>query len=84
VVTLCAIRCPMGVTPWIARAWLPYLLIGILWVIFGAVVLGDPQGVGAIFIGVACVGLGSCGVLWRLRHGCGLLRELPSQSRTCR
>lgn len=58
--------------PWIARAWLPYLLTGVLWVTFASVVLGDPQGLGLIFVGLACLALGVYGAGWQVRHGYGL------------
>jgi hypothetical protein len=56
-------------TPWVARAWLPYLLAGILWLTYGSVALGEPQGLGVIFIGLACLAIGLCGAGWRVRHG---------------
>ena len=60
---------------WLARAWLPYFLAGVVWVTVGALVLGDPNGLGLIFIGMACLALGVCGAGWRLRHGYGLVRS---------
>jgi hypothetical protein len=42
---------------WAARLWLLYLLAGIGWVMLG-VVLGVPQGLGLIFIGLACLAFG--------------------------
>ena len=65
---------------WIARAWLPYLLAGILWVTVGAVALGDRRGLGLIFIGLACLSFGVFGAGWRLSHGYGLIRPLPARS----
>jgi len=61
----------------IARAWLPYFLAGVFWLVFGAFVLGDPKGLGLIFIGLACLALGSYGAVWRLLRGYGLVRPLP-------
>ena len=55
--------------PWVARAWLPYLLAGVLWITFGSVVLGDPQGLGLTFIGLACLAFGVYGAGWRVLHG---------------
>jgi hypothetical protein len=43
---------------WVASAALPYLLAGIGWVLVGALVLGVPQGLGLIFIGLACLAIG--------------------------
>jgi hypothetical protein len=57
---------------WVARAWLPYTLAGIAWVTAGAVVLGNPQGLGLVFIGLVCLSLGLYGAAWRGRHGHGL------------
>jgi hypothetical protein len=72
----------MTATPrWVARAWLPYTLAGVLWVTVGAVVLGDPQGLGLIFIGLTCLSLGLCGALWRVHHGYGLIRNFSGDSR---
>jgi hypothetical protein len=66
---------------WIARGWwLLYLVAGIVWVTLGAVVLGDPQGVGLICVGLACLAFGVYGAGWRLSHGYGLTRPLPSRS----
>ena len=65
----------------LARAWLPYSLAGILWVTVGAVVLGNPQGLGLVFIGLTCLSFGLYGARWRLLHGHGLLRNLPKGSR---
>jgi len=57
--------------PWVARVWLPYLLAGAGWVAYGSA-LGQPRGLGCIFIGLACLSLGTGGarrrVLHRLRH----------------
>ena len=58
---------------WLARAWLPYFLAGVAWVMVGAVVLGVPRGLGLIFVGLACLSLGVRGAGWRLRHGYGLV-----------
>ena len=60
-----------------ARAWLPYFLAGVAWLALGAFVLGDPKGLGLIFIGLACVAFGAYGAAWRLRRGHGLVRRLP-------
>jgi hypothetical protein len=38
---------------WVARAWLPYFLAGVAWMVVGAVVLGTPNGLGLIFIGLS-------------------------------
>jgi len=54
--------------PWVARAWLPYLLAGVLWITYGSVVLGDPKGLGLTFIGLACLAFGLSGAGWRVRH----------------
>lgn len=62
---------------WIARAWLPYFLAGLGWLVAGALVLGDPKGLGLIFIGLACLALGAYGAVWRLLRGYGLVRRLP-------
>jgi hypothetical protein len=51
-----------------ARAWLPYLLAGILWITYGSVALGEPQGLGLIFTGLACLAIGLYGARWRMRH----------------
>ncbi len=64
---------------WVARAWLPYSLAGVLWVTVGAVVLGVPQGLGVVFIGLTCLSLGLCGALWRVHHGYGLIRSQDSR-----
>jgi hypothetical protein len=61
----------------LARAWLPYSLAGILWVTVGAVVLGNPRGLGLVFIGLTCLSFGLYGALWRVRHGHGLLSRRP-------
>jgi hypothetical protein len=53
-------------TPWVARGWLAYLLAGVGWVTFGSVVLGDPQGLGLIFIGLACLAFGVYGATHRV------------------
>ncbi len=63
---------------WAARTWPLYLLAGILWVMLGAMVLGYPQGLGLIFVGLACLAFGIYGVGWRLSHGYGLSRRFPS------
>ncbi|MHB1930300.1 MAG: hypothetical protein ACYDEN_02585 [Acidimicrobiales bacterium] len=50
------------------RRWaasLPWLLVGILWVLLGAVVLGDPQGLGLIFIGLGCLAFAVSGIARR-------------------
>lgn len=60
-----------------SRAWLPYSLAGIGWVMVGTVVLGSPQGLGLIFIGLCCLSLGLGGALWRIRHRYGLTRNYP-------
>ena len=65
----------------LARAWLPYSLAGVLWVTVGAVALGSPRGLGLVFIGLACLGLGLSGALWRVRHGYGLIRNFPAGRR---
>jgi hypothetical protein len=71
----------MKATPhWMARAWLPYTLAGVLQVSFGAVVLGDPRGLGLVFIGLTCLGLGLSGAVWRLHHGYGLVRNFSRDS----
>jgi predicted lysophospholipase L1 biosynthesis ABC-type transport system permease subunit len=54
--------------PWLARAWLPYLLAGVAWVTIGAVVLGNSRGLGLIFIGITCLAFGSYGAGWQLLH----------------
>lgn len=51
------------------RPSLAALLAGILWMTFGPVVLGVPQGLGLIFIGLACLALGVYGAGWRVLHG---------------
>ena len=66
-----------AVPSWVARAWLPYALAGIGWVLVGAVVLGIPRGEGMVFIGLSCLSLGLCGALWRIRHGYSLIRSGP-------
>jgi hypothetical protein len=72
----------MTATPrWVARTWLPYSLAGVLWITVGAVVLGEPQGLGLIFIGLTCLSLGLSGALWRARHGYGLIRSFSQDSR---
>lgn len=63
--------------PWIARAWLPYSLTGIGWVMVGSFALGVPRGLGLIIIGLSCLSIGMSGVLWRVRQGYGLVRDLP-------
>jgi hypothetical protein len=62
-----------------ARLWLPYCEAGVFWVTFGAVVLSDPQQQGLIFVGLACLGFGIYGVGWRVMHGYGPIRPLPSR-----
>jgi hypothetical protein len=72
----------MKATPhWVARAWLPYSLAGVLWVTAGAAVLGNPQGMGLLFIGLTCVSLGLYGALWRVHHGYGFIRNCSHDSR---
>jgi hypothetical protein len=61
---------------WMARGWLPYLLAGVLWVTVGAVVLGDPRGLGLIFVGLACLSFGVYGAARRMTHGHGSGRRL--------
>jgi len=39
------------------RAWLPYSLIGLGWMTAGGL-LGQPRGLGMIFIGLACLSIG--------------------------
>ncbi|MDN5767824.1 MAG: hypothetical protein L0H96_19370 [Humibacillus sp.] len=53
-------------TQWIARAWLPYLLIGVTWVALGAV-LGGPERVGLTSIGLGCLCFGAHGAERRVR-----------------
>ena len=65
----------------LSRAWLPYSLAGVLWVMVGAVALGSPRGLGLVFIGLACLSFGLYGALWRVRHGYGLIRNFPQDSR---
>jgi hypothetical protein len=55
-------------TPGVARAWLPYLLAGVLWIALGSVVLGNPRGLGLVFIGLVCLSFGIYGAGWQLRH----------------
>ncbi|MDN5790528.1 MAG: hypothetical protein L0H25_06635 [Micrococcales bacterium] len=55
-------------TLWIARAWLAYLLIGVLWITVGSA-LGEPAGVGLISIGMVCLSFGVYGAGRRLAHG---------------
>jgi hypothetical protein len=62
---------------WIARAWLPCFLAGVLWPIVGALILGNPRGLGLIFIGLTSLALGTYGTVWRLLRGYGLVRRLP-------
>jgi len=64
-------------TPWIARVWLPYLLAGVLWIALGSVVLGDPQGLGLVFIGLACLSFGIYGAGWQVLHRHGTSHEPP-------
>ena len=52
----------------IARAWLPYLLAGIGWVTLGGL-LGEPRGLGLIFIGLVCLALGARPLLARSLSG---------------
>lgn len=52
-----------------ARAWLPYLLAGLLWLALGSAVLGVPKGIGLIFVGLTCLAFGVFGAGWRVRHG---------------
>jgi hypothetical protein len=70
-----------AVETWFARLaagwWLVYLVAGIVWVTLGTAVLGNPQGIGLLFIGLACLSLGVYGAGWRLSHGYGLTRPLP-------
>ena len=66
---------------WIARAWLPYFLAGVAWLMVGAFVLREPRGLGMTFIGLSCLSLGIYGAGWRLAHGYGLARKLSGQSR---
>jgi hypothetical protein len=61
----------------IARAWLPYFLSGVGWLVVGGLVLRDPSGLGFIFIGLVCLALGVYGAAWRLLRGYGLVRHLP-------
>jgi hypothetical protein len=61
---------------WIARTWLLYFLAGVGWVMFGAFVLGEPRGLGMIFIGLSCLSLGIYGAGWRLTHGYRLVSRL--------
>jgi hypothetical protein len=60
---------------WLARAWLLYLLAGILWVTLGAAMLGVPRGLGLIFTGLACLALGLYGAVWPATHGYSLIRS---------
>ena len=47
---------------WVARGWwMLYLLAGIVWLTLGAAVLGDPQGLGLVFVGLACLAFGVYG-----------------------
>jgi hypothetical protein len=62
-------------SPGIARAWLLYVLAGVLWITYGSVVLGDPQGLGLIFIGLACLAFGVYGAGWRMLHGYRLVHD---------
>lgn len=66
---------------WFARWWFLYLLAGVVWVTLGALVLGDPQGLGLIFIGLACLAFSGYGAYWLLSHGYLLTRPLPPRSR---
>lgn len=66
--------------PWLARAWLPYLLAGVLWITYGSVVLGEPQGLGLIFIGLACLAAGLYGAGWRVRR-CLMDGQSPARTR---
>jgi hypothetical protein len=48
----------MKATPsWLGRAWLPYSVAGLAWMTVGGL-LGKPRGLGLIFIGLACLGIG--------------------------
>ena len=67
----------MGRIPWAARAWLPYLLAGVLWVTFGSVVLGERQGLGLIFIGLTCLAIAVYGAGWHVLHRYGRSHHLP-------
>jgi hypothetical protein len=73
----------MSRAPWVARAFLLYLLAGLLWICLGALVLGLPHGIGLLFIGIVCLVFSASGAAWRVRHGYGLLRTLPRAIRTC-
>jgi hypothetical protein len=53
----------------------------VLWVTFGSVVLGDPQGLGLIFIGLACLALGVYGAGWQVVHGYRLNHHPPRRQR---
>jgi hypothetical protein len=65
----------MKSVPWVARAWVPYALAGIAWVMVGALVLGNREGTGLVFIGLDCLAIGLFGAVWRGRHGYGLIRD---------
>ena len=62
---------------WATRAWLPYTLAGIVWVTVGAAVLGNPKGLGLIFIGLTCLSFGLSGAVGRGRRGYGFTRHHP-------
>ena len=49
-----------------SRAWLPYSLAGLAWVTAGGL-LGEPRGLGMIFIGLSCLAIG-LGGLWARRR----------------
>lgn len=65
--------------PWFVRAWLPYLLVGVGWVAYGSAVLGEPQGLGVIFIGLSCLSIGGWGAGWRMLNRNGPRHEPPSR-----
>jgi hypothetical protein len=70
---------------WVARVWLPYLLGGIVSVTVAPTLLGAQEGIGLVFVGLACLGIGATGALWRLRRGYGLWQALPRMAPTsCR
>jgi hypothetical protein len=54
---------------WAARLWPLYLLAGVGWVTLGAAVLGVSRGLGLIFTGLACLGLGVRPLLARVSRG---------------
>jgi hypothetical protein len=53
------------------------VLAGVLWVMFGSVLLGDRRGLGLIFVGLCCLAFGVWGAGWRVLNGYGLIRDLP-------